>query len=145
MSGDDRTLPRCSGITANGTRCERVVSREGELCYSHDPTHREARRATASKAGKLSRKGNPIGEIVGLRQRLDEILEDVLSGELTTGKGQVAATIIGTALRSFEVEKKQKEYLELEKRLSEVEKMYARKGEPTDNDGYNFGSGRWVR
>ena len=145
MSDEDRTLPRCSGITANGTRCERVVSYEGELCYSHDPTHKEARRATASKAGKLSRKRNPIEEIVGLRQRLDEILEDVLSGKLTTGKGQVAATIIGTALRSFEVEKKQKEFLELERRLSEVEKMYSRKGDPTDSDSYPFGGGRWAR
>ena len=143
MSDEDRTLQRCSGITANGTRCERVVSHEGELCYSHDPTHKEARRATASKAGKLSRKRNPIEEIVGLRQRLDEILEDVLSGKLTTGTGQVAATIIGTALRSFEVEKKQKEFLELERRLAEVEKIYKQNRGGYDNDS-PFNAGGWV-
>jgi hypothetical protein len=87
----------------------------------------------------------PLFEVVGLRARLDEILEDVLDGEITTAKGQVAATIIGVSLRSFEVEKKQKEFLELERRLSEVEKMYARKGASTDSDGYSFGSGRWAR
>jgi len=88
MSTDDRTLPRCSGITVGGTRCERVVSYEGELCYSHDPTKAEERKATASKAGKLSRKSNPIEEVVGLRARLGEILNDVLEGELSTARGQ---------------------------------------------------------
>jgi len=47
-------------------------------------------------------------------------------------------------LKSFEVEKRQKEFIEIEKRLAEVEKAYARKGNPID-DGYNFGSGRWAR
>jgi hypothetical protein len=134
--------PRCAGITSSGKRCTHPVSTPGGLCYSHDPTRAQQRKEIASKGGKLSRKGNPVEEVVGLRARLDEILEDVLEGEITTAKGQVAATIIGVSLRSFEVEKKQKEFLELERRLSEVEKMYARKGDPTDSDGYSFGSGR---
>ncbi len=136
---------RCAGITSSGKRCTHPVSTLGGLCYSHDPTRAQQRKEIASKGGKLSRKGNPVEEVVGLRARLDEILEDVLEGEITTAKGQVAATIIGVSLRSFEVEKKQKEFLELERRLSEVEKMYARKGDPTDYDGYSFGSGRWAR
>ena|SRR5215211_4141996 len=145
MNNEDRNLLRCSGITSSGTRCERVVSREGELCYSHDPRYKEGRKATASKAGKLSRKSNPIEEVVGLRARLDEILSDVLEGDLSTACGQVAATIIGVALKSFEVEKRQKEFIEIEKRLAEVEKAYARKSNPVDNDGYSFGGGRWAR
>jgi len=115
------------------------------LCYSHDPHRAQQRREIASKGGKLSRKGNPIEEVVGLRARLDEILNDVLEGDLSTARGQVAATIIGVALKSFEVEKKQREFIEIEKRLAEVEKAYARKGNPTDSDSYNFGGGRWAR
>jgi len=141
MSDEDRNLPRCSGITSSGTRCERVVSYEGELCYSHDPTKAEKRKATASKAGKLSRKGNPVEEVVALRARLDEILNDVLEGEISTGIGQVAATIIGTSLRSFEVERKQKEYTELAEKVEELERMYRYRREdtagPFDVGGYS--------
>ena len=138
-------LPRCSGITSSGTRCERVVSREGELCYSHDPRYKEDRKATASKAGKLSRRSNPIEEVVGLRARLDEILNDVLEGDLSTARGQVAATIIGVALKSFEIEKKQREFIEIEKRLAEVEKVYKQgRSHPEDIDS-SFNAGGWLR
>ena len=145
MSSKSTDKPRCAGITSSGKRCTHPVSTPGGLCYSHDPTRAQQRKEIASKGGKLSRKGNPIEEVVGLRARLDEILDAVLEGQLTTARGQVAATIIGVSLRSFEVEKRQKEFLELERRLSEVEKMYARRGDPAADDGYSFGGGRWAR
>src|SRR5215212_1772029 len=117
MSEYDRDLPRCSGIKTDGVRCERVVSSAGELCYSHDPTKAAERKATASKGGKLSRKGNPAEDVVALRERLIGIADDVEASKLPNAKGQVLATVLGVAMRSFEVERKQREHDELRKEV----------------------------
>jgi len=113
----------------------------------HDPSKAEERRATASKAGKRSRRGATVPEdVIVLRERLLQITEDVLAGRTTTAKGSVAGSLLGVAIRSFEVEKKQREFVELEKRLEAVEKRdRADKDQEHDDNGYPFGSGTWAR
>src|SRR5829696_3996008 len=134
-------MPRCSANKADGTPCQAIVKESQQLCHAHDPARADQRRRAASKAGK-SRTG---GEISAIKARLRELAEDVVADKITTAKGSVAAQILGVYLRAVEQERKQREFDDLERRLEAVEKMYSRKGDPTDSDGYSFGGGMWAR
>ena len=148
MFSNDRDLPRCSAIKAGGERCQRIVGKDQQYCYSHDPARSSERRENASKAGAQSHKNSHAADEIGaLRARLREISEGVLAGQLTTARGQTVATILGVLLRSYEVERKLREQDELVKRLEAVERAYDREGgNPISSDDTPFGTGgRWLR
>jgi len=137
--------PRCSGITSSGKRCSHTVSNPGDLCHSHHPDKAERRREIASQGGRLSRKGNPAEEIVDLRHELRSVANAVKEGKLTTARGAVVAQVLGVLLRTFEQQRKQAEFDDLERRLTEVERMHARKRDtPTSDSAFDVGGG-WVR
>ena len=98
-------VAKCAAITAKGTQCKGLVRPGNDYCPAHDPTRAEARRASASKAGR-SRAGS---ELHGLKKKLIELGDDVLSRKVDRGNAAVAATCYGTAIKAVEAEVKVRE------------------------------------
>ena len=90
-------------------------------CYGHRPDLAEERRRNASKGGKHGGRGRPQTELADIKERLSELAEQVLSGELETGRAAVANQLINTRLRAIELERKIKEADELEERIRRLE------------------------
>lgn len=111
-------MARCRGEKRDGSPCERIVPASQDHCYSHDPAREEERRRNASKAAK----SKPSGELRGVKARLEDLLRDVLAGEVETGRAAVANQILNTRLRAVELERKAKETDELEARIEELER-----------------------
>jgi hypothetical protein len=55
-------------------------------------------------------------------------VQDVLAGDVGTGRAAVAAQLINTRLRAMELERKIKETDELERRIEELEAIEANRG-----------------
>lgn len=110
-------MARCAGSKPDGTPCERIVGASHGYCYSHDPAREEERRRNASKAGK----GGGGAEIRTLKKQLEELAEDVLSGEVERGDAVAVNQILNTRARLIELERKIKETEELEERLESLE------------------------
>ena len=115
-------MPRCQGFKGDGTPCERIIGASQTYCYSHDPIHAEARRKTASKAGKVKTTSAETREV---KAQLRELANDVISGKVDKGKASVAAQVLGVLVRWAEYERKIKELEELSKRVAELEEQQA--------------------
>jgi hypothetical protein len=116
---------RCSGITRSGTRCERSADGPNGLCWAHNPANAEARRRLASRAGKAK----PGRELANIKDRLQELAEDVLTGEVDKGAAAVAGQLLNTVIRAVSVELKAREQLELIERLEALEGALERQKE----------------
>jgi hypothetical protein len=117
-------LRRCQGITATGSRCERVVGSSQSLCYAHSPAHADQRRENASKAAR-SRHG---GELAEVKAQLRTIASDVLEGNIETGRASVAGQVLGVYLRAVEAERRERELNEIEAELEELRGMLTTNG-----------------
>ena len=116
---------RCSGITRFGARCERSADGPNGLCWAHDPANAKKRRRLASKAGKAK----PDRELVGIKQRLSDLADDVLAENVDRGVAAVASQVLNVYLRAISVEMKVKKIGELEDRLEALEEtLESRKG-----------------
>jgi len=104
----------------------------------------EERSALAAKAAK-SKHTTPCDEIVEIRQEMKSLADLVRQKKVTVGVGSVVNQILGNMLRTFEQQRRQKEFDDLERRLEEVERRYARRHNAQEENDYGFGSGRWVR
>jgi len=111
---------RCSGITREGARCTRSADGPNGLCWLHDPGRSEDRSRAASRAGRS--KSNR--ELSGLKTQLQDLTEQVLAGDLETGRAAVANQLINTRLRAIELERKIKETDELEARIEALEQPH---------------------
>jgi hypothetical protein len=87
----------CSGIRADGGRCQAQAMRNSEWCINHHPDQAEVRRRRASKGGKRGGRGRPSAELVRLQRRFEELAEAVLSGEIERGVGAVAGQLLNGA------------------------------------------------
>jgi hypothetical protein len=142
---DNGSSPRrCQGITATGRRCEKLIGPSQTFCFSHNPEKAEERSALAAKAAK-SKHTTPCDEIVEIRQEMKSLADLVRQKKVTVGVGSVVNQILGNMLRTFEQQRRQKEFDDLERRLEEVERRYARRHNAQEENDYGFGSGRWVR
>ena len=110
-------MARCSHTYADSSQCRRIVSSEQRYCYSHDPARAAERRRNAARGGKAK----ASGELVGIKQRLSVLADDVLAGEVDRGVGAVASQILNVYLRAVSVELKAREQLELIERLEALE------------------------
>ena len=81
----------------------------------------------ASKAAR----SKPSRELVGVKAQLQDLTQDVLAGDLETGRAAVANQLINTRLRAIELERKIRETEGLEERLEALER------------GAAGGGGRW--
>jgi glutathione S-transferase len=114
-------LAACSAIARSGERCKGVAIDGSGLCYAHHPDHAGARRRAAQKGGKRGGRGRPVAELSSLKQRFEELAEDVLNGRVDKGDAAVAGQLWNYAIGAVRTALKAKEVEELEERLSELE------------------------
>jgi hypothetical protein len=120
----------CSGIRADGGRCQAQAMRDSEWCINHHPDHEQARRRRASKGGKRGGRGRPQAELTQIKQRLSDLAEDVLEGRQDRAVAAVASQVLNVYLRAVSVELKVREQQEISVRLEELEALLEqRKGE----------------
>jgi hypothetical protein len=122
-------MAQCAGIKRNGERCTATVEPPQTYCWWHDPANSEERRRAASKGGR----SKPSREIRDLKKQLEDLVADVLAGNVVRGNAVVVNQIINTRARLIELERKVKETEELEERLERLEQAQEQKG----------GSKRW--
>jgi hypothetical protein len=119
----------CSGITGAGGRCKAIAISGSDYCHAYHPDRVEARRKAASQGGKRGGRGRPVAELSDLKQRFEELAEEVLDGRVEKGDAAVAGQLLNYAVRAVSVGLKAKEVEELEGRLEELETLLAqRKG-----------------
>ena len=121
----------CSGIKADGGRCRAQAMRASEWCIGHDPDQVEARRRRASKGGKRGGRGRPTTELARLRDRFEELADEVLAGEVERADGAVAGQLLNGAracLRDAMTAREQEELIERLEALEEGLAANAGKG-----------------
>jgi hypothetical protein len=117
-------MPRCAGIKRDGGRCATIVEPPQTHCYQHDPARAEERRRNASRAAR----SRPSRELVGIKQRLSDLADDVLAGRQDKGVAAVASQVLNVYLRAVSVELKVQEQRELIERLETLEEQLESKG-----------------
>jgi hypothetical protein len=117
---------RCAGIKRDGGRCTTIVKPPQTHCYQHDPERAGERKRNASRAAK----SKPSRELAGIKQRLSDLADDVLAGEVDRAVAAVASQVLNVYLRAVSVELKIREQQEITERLEELETLLEqRKGE----------------
>jgi hypothetical protein len=120
----------CSGIRADGGRCQAQAIRNSEWCINHHPDRAEDRRRRASKGGKRGGRGRPIAELSSLRDENADIRRRLLEGELLPNVAAVAVQSINTDIRAVAAAMKAREQEVLIERLEGLEEaLEQRKGE----------------
>ena len=109
----------CKATKRNGEPCTLPAQGQQGLCWAHDPANAQKRRRGASRGGRA--KANR--ELPTIKALLEDLTEQVLSGELDTRRAAVANQLINTRLRAIEVERKIREAEEIEERLSRLEEI----------------------
>jgi hypothetical protein len=123
-------MSACSGIRADGGRCQAQAMRNSEWCINHHPDRAEVRRRRASKGGKRGGRGRPIAELGSLRDENADIRRRLLEGELLPNVAAVAVQSINTDIRAVGAALRAREQEELVERLEALEEaLEQRKGE----------------
>jgi hypothetical protein len=126
-------MSRCSTIKANGQRCAGRAIAGSQWCWNHDPAYAEARRRNASKGGKRGGRGRPSAELARLQERLEDLADKVLSGEVERGVGAVVGQLLNGARACVRDGLAAREQEILVARLEEVEQILEQRK----------GDGRW--
>jgi hypothetical protein len=117
---------RCAGTKRDNSPCTATVEPPQRFCWWHDPANADKRRRAASKAGK----SKPSRELAGIKQRLSNLADDVLAGEVDRAVAAVASQVLNVYLRAVSLERKVREQQEITERLEELETLLEqRKGE----------------
>jgi hypothetical protein len=117
----------CGGTKRDGSPCTATVEPPQRFCWWHDPANAQQRRRAASKAGK----SKPSRELVGIKQRLSDLADDVLEEKVDKGVAAVASQVLNVYLRVVSMEMKLREVEELERRMEELEALVAARKERT--------------
>ena len=110
---------RCAGTKRDNSPCTATVEPPQRFCWWHDPANAHKRRRAASKAGK----SKPSRELAGIKQRLSDLADDVLAGEVDRAVAAVASQVLNVYLRAVSVELKIREQQEITERLQELETL----------------------
>ena len=110
---------RCAGTKRNNSPCTAAVEPPQRFCWWHDPANADKRRRAAWKAGK----SKPSRELAGIKQRLSDLADDVLAGEVDRAVAAVASQVLNVYLRAVSVELKIREQQEITERLEELETL----------------------
>ena len=111
----------CSGIKADGGRCQAQAIRDSQWCFSHHPDYAEQRRRRASRGGKRGGRGRPQAELGCIKDRLSDLADDVLAGRVDRGDAAVVSQVYNVYLRAITTELKIKEVVDLEERIAALE------------------------
>ena len=114
----------CKATKRDGSPCTLPANGKQGYCWAHDPTTAEQRRRRAQKGGRA--KANR--ELPQIKTLLADLTEQVLAGELETGRAAVANQLINTRLRAIEVERKIREQGEIEERIASLEDLARNRG-----------------
>ena len=109
----------CTATKRDGSPCTLPSYGSDGLCWAHDPKNAERRRRGQSRGGKTK----PSKELVGIKQRLSDLADDVLEGRQDKGVAAVASQVLNVYLRAVSVELKVNEQLELTERLEALEEV----------------------
>jgi hypothetical protein len=114
-------MSHCSGIRADGGRCNAQAIRDSDWCFNHHPDYEQERRRRASRGGKRGGRGRPVSELARLQGRFEELAEQVLSGELERARAAVACQLLNGARACVRDGLTAREQEELVERLEALE------------------------
>ena len=114
-------MARCGAIKPNGERCKGRAIEGSEWCWNHNPAHADERRRHGARGGKRGGRGRPQAELADIKQRLSDLADDVLAGEVDKGVAAVVGQLLNTYIRAVAVELKAREQLEITERLEALE------------------------
>ena len=114
----------CTATKRDGSPCTLPSYGSDGLCWAHDPKNAERRRRGQSRGGK----SKPSKELVGIKQRLSILTDEVLEGSVDRGVAAVASQILNVYLRAIELERKVKEQEEILDRIEALEQSAESKG-----------------
>ena len=118
-------MAKCAGITRAGTACKGIPIDGSGYCYAHHPDHATERRRHGSKGGKRGGRGRPQTEINAAKERLWELAEVTLAGEVDRSTAAVVAQVLNVYLKACAVGLDAQERLEILPRLEELEALLA--------------------
>ena len=118
-------MSQCTAIKPNGERCKGRATGASEWCWNHDPAHAGAHRRHGSKGGRRAGRGRPQTEINAAKERLWQLAEDTLAGEVDKGTAAVVSQILNVYLKACAVGLDAQERLEILPRLEELEALVA--------------------
>ena len=118
-------MVKCSGITQAGSACRGIPIEGSSYCYVHHPDHTDERRRHGSKGGKRGGRGRPQTEINAAKERLWQLAEDTLAGDVDKGTAAVVAQVLNVYLKACAVGLDAQERLEILPRLEELEVLVA--------------------
>jgi predicted RNA-binding Zn ribbon-like protein len=121
-------MNRCLGTKRDNSPCTVTVEPPKTYCWWHDPANAETRKQAAARGGKRAGRGRPQTELANIKQRLSELADEVLAGEVDKGVAAVASQVLNVYLRAVSVELKAREQLELIERLEALEEDLGHKG-----------------
>ncbi len=104
-------MPRCAGFKRDGSQCTQTVEPPQRYCWWHDPANADKRRSAASRGGK-AKAGQ---EVRDLKAEIRQLIADVKAGEVDRSD----AAVMVQAYRAL------KDYVELERRVREVDELAA--------------------
>jgi hypothetical protein len=107
----------CTATKRDGSPCTLPSYGTDGLCWAHDPKNAERRRRGQSRGGK----SKPSKELLSIKQRLSNLVDDVLEGNVDKGVAAVASQILNVYLRAISTELAVREQLELLERLEALE------------------------
>jgi hypothetical protein len=113
----------CSGIKADGGRCQAPAITGSMYCVGHDPTRVAERRRRSSKAGRAGGRGRASAELKRLQHRFEELADQVLEGEIERGSAAIAGQLLGGAracIRDALTAREQEELIERLERLEQA-------------------------
>jgi predicted RNA-binding Zn ribbon-like protein len=114
-------MNRCLGTKRDNSPCTVTVEPPQTYCWWHDPANADKRKRAAARGGKRAGRGRPQAELANVKQRLSDLADDVLTGEVDRGVAAVTSQIFNTYIRAVSVELKAREQLELIERLEALE------------------------
>jgi hypothetical protein len=114
-------MAKCAAITQAGTACKGIPIDGSGFCYAHSPDYAETRRRYGARGGRTGGRGRPQSEIARISARIEQIAEDVLSGKVEKGRGQISGQLLSYVLNGLKIGLAAREQEEIVGRLELLE------------------------
>ena len=118
-------LMQCKFIKSNGKQCNANAMRNSELCFTHNPETKEAKKEAVVRGGKSPKKNyNPllpvkIEDSSGVVKLLVKTINEVRTGEIDLRVANCLGYLSGHLIKAMEVSDIEKRVEEIEKQLEE--------------------------